>query len=111
MGILDYYNMDGEVISQEEWIAQVSDFEKGRRVAKDIVDGYFISTVLLGMDHNYSGVGPPLIFETMVFEDEDFLALYCERYATQAEAREGHAMVVAALAAGKKPEGWYGGDE
>jgi hypothetical protein len=26
-----------------------------------------VSTVFLGMDHNYTGLGPPLVFETMVF--------------------------------------------
>lgn len=29
--------------------------------------GYFVSTVFLGLNHNYGG-GPPLIFETMVLD-------------------------------------------
>jgi len=112
MGIEDFYNMDGEVISYEEWITLTTDFD-GKRVALDEFDGYYISTVLLGMDHNWSGEGPPIIFETMVFypmgEDGRLGPdLYCERYATQAEAREGHAKVVAALRNGQKPDGWYG---
>lgn len=46
-----------------------------------------VSTVFLGLDHNW-GNGPPLIFETMVFgglldEEQD-------RYSTWDEAKIGH---------------------
>lgn len=60
---------------------------------------YFVSTVWLGMDHNWSGEGKPIIFETMVFAyDEDgevnFSGEYQERYATEKEALAGHAKAV-----------------
>lgn len=43
-------------------------FKKGdaRRVAWDEKSGVKISTVFLGLDHNY-GDGPPILWETMVF--------------------------------------------
>lgn len=47
-----------------------------------------ISTVFLGLDHNYSGVGPPILFETMVFGGP--LNHEMERYATWEEAEVGH---------------------
>ena len=50
----------------------------------------------LGLDHSFLG-GRPVIFETMVFggpHDGD-----CERYCTEAQAREGHERVVAVLVA------------
>lgn len=48
-----------------------------------------VSTVFIGIDHNFSGVGPPHLFETMVFQkgvafDE------IERYATREDALAGH---------------------
>lgn len=50
-----------------------------------------VSTVFLGLDHNYCG-GPPICFETMVFggKHND----YQERYATWAEAERGHRRIV-----------------
>ena len=47
-----------------------------------------ISTVFIGLDHQFGDEGPPLLFETMVFggkHDEDL-----ERYFTWQEAEEGH---------------------
>jgi len=58
-----------------------------RHVGNDTINGYRISTVFLGLDHNF-GVGAPLLFETMVFGDDDEEDM--ERYATYEEAEEGH---------------------
>ena len=57
------------------------------RVALDETKKIKVSTVFLGMDHNW-GEGPPLLFKTMIFggkNDE-----YQERYSTWEEAEEGH---------------------
>jgi hypothetical protein len=84
-----FYDMLGKEITLEEWALM---FESGddtkRRVAYDVVGGVTVSTVLLGVDHNFFGEGPPIIFETMIFGgryDE-----YQERYATLEQARAGH---------------------
>jgi len=65
-----------------------------RIVAKDKVGNepneVMISTVFLGMDHNWSGKGDPILFETMVFGGE--LNEDCERYCTWEEAEKGHEM-------------------
>jgi hypothetical protein len=48
-----------------------------------------VSTVWLGIDH--AREGRPLIFETMVFPDEDnYSELDVARYSTRAEALAGH---------------------
>jgi hypothetical protein len=63
-----------------------------------------VSTVWLGLDHQFLG-GPPLIFETMIFggpHDRE-----CTRYCTEADAIAGHAATVAALQRGDAPE-WIG---
>lgn len=56
-----------------------------------------ISTVFLGLDHNYGGRGEPIVFETMVFNGpkDGFQA----RYRTWAEAQAGHKRTVAELMA------------
>ena len=60
---------------------------------KTKVGKYEVSTVDLGIDHNF-GFGKPLYYETMIFQkngDEiDFSGIYQERYSTEEEAREGH---------------------
>lgn len=48
-----------------------------------------VSTVWLGLDHNFGDSGDPLIFETMVFEESETHEL-CWRYSTEEQARQGH---------------------
>lgn len=65
------------------------------RVACDHVGEYFVSTVFLGMNHQW-GNGPPLWFETMVFKGEGFgNEQLQERCSTWAEAEATHAKAVA----------------
>lgn len=51
-----------------------------------------VSTVFLGIDHNFSGLGKPVLFETMVFNGP--LDQEMNRYCTEAAAREGHKRMV-----------------
>lgn len=71
-------------------------------------NGYWVSTIWLGLDHSFSRTGPPLIFESMAFEEKLSYAhpttigsyrlkgfLYHEskdeqRYHTETEALRGH---------------------
>ena len=59
-----YYNMDGEPITLKEWMRTSDD---ARRVALDERGDVRVSTVLLGLNHQWDLNGPPLIFETMIF--------------------------------------------
>lgn len=54
--------------SVEEW----GRFMEGdaRRVAETMIENVWVSTVFLGLNHNFSG-GEPLLFETMVFMHEE----------------------------------------
>lgn len=78
-----------------------------RRIGQDviIIDGEpcNVSTIWMGIDLGMSRGGPPIIFETMVFGGPHDYA--CMRYATELDAREGHARTVADLAAGQAP--WF----
>lgn len=55
-----------------------------------------VSTVFLGIDHNWSLNGDPVLFETMCFALRDFGAddLPCNRYCTWDEALKGHHEIV-----------------
>ena len=67
-----------------------------RKVANDRIGDIRVSTVFLGVDHNFDG-GPPLLFETMIFggpHDE-----YQEWYSTWEEAEAGHATALALVKA------------
>jgi hypothetical protein len=70
-------------------------------VAEDTVEGFRISTVWIGIDMRFGGL-PPLIFETMIFDDglgKDAFGgdVYMDRYATEAQALEGHQRALAWL--------------
>lgn len=91
-----YYNRDGTPCEDQDTLAWARDFEKERRVAKDTLpDGKVVSTVFLGLDHNF-GTGLPLIFETMVFaSDNSGDDLDVDRYSTEEAALKGHRDIVA----------------
>ena len=86
------YGMDGERITAREW-SYLLEHPELRRVGRDQIGDVLVSTVLLGLDHSY-GVGPPLIFETMIFGESHALDQEQWRYATREEALEGHARAV-----------------
>jgi len=57
-----------------------------RHVAKTTIDKIEISTVFLGLDHNFAENGVPLIFETMTFGAPEEVCLRCSTW-EQAEAQ------------------------
>lgn len=78
-----------------EW-AEFFQNDENRRVALTVVaPGISVSTVFLGLDHNWSDEGPPIVFETMTFND--FGEEECVRWATWKQASAGHDRVVAEI--------------
>ena len=63
-----------------------------RAVAKDSIGGSEVSTVFLGLDHSFVEGGPPLVFETVVFDGEFDGEM--DRYSTWDEAVKGHNSMV-----------------
>ena len=85
----DYYTLNGKQVVPA---ANVHDWSKmfgsrNRIVAKEYVGDMHVSTVFLGLDHRYGGEGPPLVFETMIFNG---IEEYQERCSTWAEAEIIH---------------------
>ena len=91
----DYYILeDGKPIPVSDVLIWAKWFEKNREervVAQTDISGVRISTVFLGLDHSF-GEGPPLIYETLVFDgplDEEM-----ERCSTPEQAMEMHQRMV-----------------
>ena len=74
------------------WAAWFEKFD--RQVGRTMVGDLLVSTVFLGLDHNFYG-GPPLLFESMVFKDGLDTGILCWRYSTWEEAEGGHKAAVA----------------
>ena len=91
-----WYKLKGKdyVPATEDDFEEIFD-EDTRRVARtEIPNGGLVSTVFLGLDHNW-GEGEPLVFETMFFPNElSGFVEDCQRYSTWDEALEGHKNMV-----------------
>ena len=76
------------------WAAWFENAKTKLHVAYDTIDEHVtVSTVFLGLDHNFQRNGPPILWETMVFGGEH--DGYQERYATREGAVVGHEMALA----------------
>jgi hypothetical protein len=67
----------------------------------DITDGIYVSTVFLGIDHNFTGDGPPVLWETMIFGGPRHG--YQDRYTSEKAAKRGHKRACA-IARGEIPD-------
>jgi len=95
------YTLDGETPVPETDLYKWGRFMEShnRIVAKtNVSDEVRVSTVFLGLDHNYYE-GPPILFETMIFGGKH--DGYQERCATWAEAEAMHDEAVS-LAMGRQ---------
>jgi hypothetical protein len=89
----EHYDRQGNAMTLMEW-AKSFETDKRRVAETTLLNGRLVSTVWMGLNHQF-GNGPPLIFETMVFgSKEDMRDLDCDRYSTEAEAIAGHARMV-----------------
>lgn len=89
-----YYILDddGNPLAVEDVLVWAQWYETHRRqciVEQDHIGKSKVSTVFLGLDHNFSNHGPPVLWKTMVFEGP--LDHTMERYSSQQAARYGHA--------------------
>jgi len=96
------YILDGDknAIPVSDIMEWANWFESAKRAKLNVVgqdtlpDGTFVSTVFLGLDHNFFDSGIPILFETMAFNMNkkglDMSGTHQWRYATWKEARQGH---------------------
>lgn len=74
------------VCTMIQWAEEIGD--GARIVARNGLGKVRVSTVFLGMDHNHSGTGAPILFETMIFGGPLDQEMW--RYSTWDEAVAGH---------------------
>lgn len=94
------YDRQGQPISEDEYFRLRQDMEYRRIAADFLPDGRWLSTVWSGSDYGIDD--QPRIFETMLFgqKDTDFGPWH---YATEEQAKAGHAAILAALLKGEEP--------
>ncbi len=90
-----YILKDKKVVVVDDVLEWGKWFQKADRTVKktNLLDGKRVSTVFLGLDHNF-GQGDPLLFETMVFPPDSLSELDMDRYSTWDEAEKGHDKMV-----------------
>ncbi|TAZ20717.1 hypothetical protein ELH77_19115 [Rhizobium ruizarguesonis] len=93
-----YILLPNRMIARATLMAWATWFEfADRHVAQTETELHLISTVFLGIDHNFSRKGPPVLFETMVFvraDTGDVLPDEFFRYSSWDDAEAGHRTTV-----------------
>jgi hypothetical protein len=85
----NYILQNKEAIPVEDILEWAKWFETANRhVRQDTIGKVRISTVFLGLDHQWHPNERPLLFETMIFGGEH--DEYQDRYTTWEEAERGH---------------------
>ena len=103
---MNYFDRKGRPISWLKYAELFNNQEYVRVAETEMIymgKNVRISTVWLGLNHNFSGKGEPLIFETMVFSELDAAIDYSGdfqcRWPTIAAAIIGHRAITEAVKA------------
>ena len=98
-----------DVLTWARWFEDFDNCIRQTQIRRGEVAGPWVSTVFLGLDHNFGAAGPPLLYETMVFanqrewhEPSEFHdgrwglgdELDCERHSPWADAMTAHERIV-----------------
>ena len=86
-----WYGLDHQPISQAEANELLGDINRCRVAATEIGE-VMVSTVFLVLNHNYTGDGPPVLYETMIFGGPHSDRQW--RYPTREAALAGHNQAV-----------------
>lgn len=89
--------VDGK-LQRDALLAWAQWFETGDRVVLRTTIGYeggTVSTIFLALDHDYSGVGPPVLWETLVFDGPFDSHMW--RASTRLAALQQHQLAVALI--------------
>lgn len=106
MGELDHYILDQNhkpvAVDLMTWAAWFENIDN-RRVAttdgEDATGKWRLSSVCLGINHRFSGDGPPILFETVIFREDKEAEDHndCWRFATWNECESFHRRKVGEL--------------
>jgi hypothetical protein len=84
--VLDARNRVRATRDMIKWALFFRQIDNRRVALTPLTNGGHLSTVFLGLDHRFSGKGPPIVFETMLFPESDVIA----RTSTWAQATLAH---------------------
>jgi len=79
-------------VDLETWARWFGQDNNRRKIESTMIGEALISTVFIGIDHNYLGKGPPILYETMVFGGP--LDGNMDRYFSREQAIRGHKAMV-----------------
>ena len=89
--VLDKHNKPKLCEDTLKWAAWFETHDRTVAV-EDITSKIYVSTVFLGIDHNFGGGGAPILWETMIFNGAR--NGYSERYSSHKAALAGHKRVI-----------------
>jgi hypothetical protein len=72
-----------------------------RQIANDYVGSVRVSTIFLGLDHNYNDSQEPILFETMVFNEGSWSERRQDRCSTWEQAQGMHMTMLARVLSGR----------
>jgi hypothetical protein len=101
MGFGDTYDMEGNPCTAEEFMGLF----RCNQLEVTKIKGLTVSTIYLGIDHGYGKEWPPLIFETMIFDQmqDGNGEVGCWRYRTKQAALDNHAEILRLIELGELP--------
>lgn len=99
-------NKNSVPCSLEEWGLNREYMRKNniKHVAEETIHDLWISTVWIGLDQKFPDDGPPLLFETMVF-NKNHEEIYFSHSSTYSEAEEDHKKAIEWVKNGCQHEG------
>ena len=99
-----YFDRMGNPISVAKW-AVLNEILYYKVIKQEDIGDFWVSTVWLGINHDFFNQGPPIIFETMIFpkkgKEIDYDDRYMDRYCTEEDAIAGHAKALEIAKTGK----------
>ena len=92
---MNFWILDGKtpvMASEDEWATMLGHSDRCR-IAVTEGEGWYVSTMFLGLDHS-AGFGSPALFGTMLFHGDDWQGDYLTHACTWEEAEGRHAEAV-----------------
>jgi hypothetical protein len=82
--------LEPDLLKWAAWLeySHTSPGKDNRIIERDYIGEVLISTVFLGLDHDFGSEGPPVLWETMIFGGEN--DKYMRRYTSRNDAIVGH---------------------
>lgn len=88
------FGMDFNDPEFQRWSEWMFTNDARRIVAQDCVGPFLVSTVFLGVAISLREAASPMLWETMVFENDSPNSVYAYRYGSRSDALSGHATAV-----------------